>query len=222
MHLSREQIDELVRLIVLRATKDSDFQVVSGLNNGDTIPVLHNNDNKRISYNDLLNQVINKIDEDGYITEDHLLEVLSDYVTLDVFAQAVDEIVKVTPQQLTSLQQSIARTNIGAQEVIKHGTTAYWNSVVGFIPKPGEIIIYDDYSSIEQNDTSIPVPGIKIGTGNAYVQDLTFVGQDVAERILSHINNTGIHVTEQEKQFWNNKINIIDSIQDETLQITRS
>lgn len=49
----------------------------------------------------------------------------------------------------------------------------------------------------------VDVPGIKIGSGNAYVQDLMFVG-DVAidtQILEDHINDTTIHTNTEEKDF---------------------
>ena len=119
----------------------------------------------------------------------------------------------------------------------KHDTTANWNNAVGFIPLQGEIIIYDDYETVEytveENGQTVTktkyIPGIKIGTGNGYVQDLAFVGSELRDLIMSHINDDAIHVAIGEKVFWNNKINIDDSYEsihdelvDETLIITRN
>ena len=118
----------------------------------------------------------------------------------------------------------------------KHDTTANWNNARGFVPLPGEIIIYDDYETKtytveEYGETvtkTINIPNIKIGTGNAYVQDLAFVDQKTREILMEHINNQDIHTTLQEKLFWNNKINIDDSedvlvgeLSDETLILNR-
>lgn len=101
----------------------------------------------------------------------------------------------------------------------KHDTTENWNKAKGFIPLPGEIIIYDDYEvktwTVEEYGQTVTktanIPNIKIGTGNAYVQDLAFVDEKTREMLLEHINNQDIHTTLQEKLFWNNKINIDDS-----------
>ena len=68
---------------------------------------------------------------------------------------------------------------------IFYGTTEYWNSQYDFVPESGQIIIYSDYTSKEVNGQTIYFPGIKIGSGNSYVQDLTFVGQDKADDIAS-------------------------------------
>ena len=93
---------------------------------------------------------------------------------------------------------------------INYGNTEYWNSQSNYIPKQGEIIIYSDYGTKVVNGELVNVPGIKIGSGNAYVQDLVFVGDDLADALYSHIMDTAIHVTARDKDFWNNKLNVDD------------
>lgn len=92
---------------------------------------------------------------------------------------------------------------------VKTGTTAYW-AASGYIPASGEVIVYTDKSSKIVDGVTVYTPGIKIGSGNAYVQDLAFVGDDVADTLLQHINNTAIHVTLADKEYWNDKINVDD------------
>lgn len=119
----------------------------------------------------------------------------------------------------------------------KHDTTENWNNARGFIPMQGEIIIYDDYATKtytveEYGETvtkTVNIPNIKIGTGNAYVQDLAFVEDDLRDMLLEHIRNQDIHTTLQEKLFWSNKINVDDSedilvgeLSDETLILNRN
>ena len=58
---------------------------------------------------------------------------------------------------------------------------------------------------------NVYVPGVKIGDGQTYVQDLPFVDAELRETIMNHINNQDIHVTLQEKLFWNNKLNVDDN-----------
>ncbi len=107
---------------------------------------------------------------------------------------------------------------------IRYGTTAEW-AYSAYIPSEGEVIVYTDYQTIDGD----PVAGIKIGTGNAYVQDLQFIDAELRDRVMNHINNSTIHVTSAEKTFWGNKINIDDAyeivngnLQNETLVFTRS
>ena len=111
---------------------------------------------------------------------------------------------------------------------IKHDTTSNWNSATGFIPLSGEIIVYDDYKTItkEVNGENVTknVPGIKVGDGLAYVQDLPFVDEDLREQLMAHINDSDIHVTSALKTFWNNKLNIDDTneVVNETLVFNRN
>ena len=120
---------------------------------------------------------------------------------------------------------------------LKHDTTAHWNNAIGFVPMAGEVIIYDDYQTktwqVEEYGELVTktenIPGIKIGDGLAYVQDLPFVDKDLREKLMTHINNTEIHTTLAEKLLWNNKINIDDAyeqihdeLENETLIINRN
>ena len=96
----------------------------------------------------------------------------------------------------------------------KRDTTQNWNAARGMIPHQGEIIIYTDYKSIvkeiDGEERTVFIPGIKVGDGAAYVQDLPFIDEDLRDRIMEHINNQEIHVTLGDKLFWNNKLNVND------------
>ena len=120
---------------------------------------------------------------------------------------------------------------------LKRDTTENWNNASGFIPLPGEIIVYDDYEvktyTVEEYGEMVTktalIPNVKVGTGNAYVQDLAFVDEKTRDILMAHINDHDIHVTLQEKVFWNNKINIDDAyaqihqeLEDETLIFNRN
>lgn len=126
---------------------------------------------------------------------------------------------------------------INSRIQLKRDTTENWNNATGFIPLPGEVIIYTDYETktytVEEYGEiitkTVNIPNIKIGTGNAYVQDLAFVDQKTREMLLDHINNQDIHVTLQDRLFWNNKVNIDDAyaqihheLEDETLIFNRN
>ena len=122
---------------------------------------------------------------------------------------------------------------INSRIQLKRDTTEHWNQARGFIPLPGEVIVYTDYESYQKEVNgqmkTILVPNIKIGTGNAYVQDLAFVDEQTRDLLWEHIHNQDIHTTLQEKLFWNNKINVDDAYEqmhgelvDETLVLTRN
>ena len=121
--------------------------------------------------------------------------------------------------------------------MLKRDTTTHWNNARGFVPMAGEVIIYDDYQiktwQVEEYGEIVTktenIPGIKIGDGNAYVQDLPFVDKDLRDKLMTHINNSEIHTTLAEKLFWNNKVNVDDAyeqihdeLEDETLIINRN
>ena len=99
---------------------------------------------------------------------------------------------------------------VKARILAKRDTTANWNAAIGFIPMQGEIIIYTDYQTKVVDGETINIPGIKVGSGNAYVQDLAFVGELEREIILEHIHDEGIHITSAERSKWNSKLNIDD------------
>ncbi len=95
--------------------------------------------------------------------------------------------------------------------VARSGSTEYWNAQLGDIPAAGEIIIYTDGRTKEVDGQTVAIPAIKIGSGNAYVQDLAFVDEDMSAALAAHIQNNDIHVSLAEKQGWNNKLNVTDS-----------
>lgn len=104
----------------------------------------------------------------------------------------------------------MAAKTLKARILAKRDTTANWNAAIGFIPMQGEIIIYTDYQTKVIDGESVNIPGIKVGSGNAYVQDLAFVGELEREIILEHTHDEGIHVTSAEKLIWSNKLNVDD------------
>ena len=106
---------------------------------------------------------------------------------------------------------------INSRIKLKRDITANWNNAIGFIPMEGEVIIYEDYKIITKEvdgvEQNIPIPGFKVGDGRAYVQDLPCIDEELREKLLDHINNTDVHVTLEEKSFWNNKINVNDHME---------
>lgn len=101
---------------------------------------------------------------------------------------------------------------INARITARRDTTANWNLQLSFIPLRGEIIVYTDHHQVEDSQGNlINVPGLKIGDGSAYLIDLPFVGGDETSEIITelrqHTGNTTVHVTAENKTFWNNKLN---------------
>ena len=99
-------------------------------------------------------------------------------------------------------------------------TTENWNLKPTFIPSKGLLIIYMDHGTIIREGETINVPGIKIGDGQAYLVDLPFVGDDWVAILEDHIRNTVVHITQEERNFWNDKLNC-EYQDDETLLLNR-
>lgn len=86
------------------------------------------------------------------------------------------------------------------QAEVYYNTTEGWNKKIGVVSEKNVIYVYTDYT---ENS-----PGIKIGDGLAYIIDLPFITGDyetLARSLSDHINDDSIHVTPEEKAFWNSK-----------------
>lgn len=110
-------------------------------------------------------------------------------------------------------------------QIVSENTTAGWNSNPQYLPKKGEICIYTDYMTIQDDmGNDVTYPGIKIGDGNSYLIDMPFVGDEtrylLLRRLQGHENNTDIHIQSGEREFWNNKLNY--DINNEELILTRN
>ena len=109
-----------------------------------------------------------------------------------------------------------------SETLIKIGTTAELNSDISYIPPKGEIRLYLDKTTIVDNNKTITVPGIKVGDGLAYGVDLPFLGDDILKKLLDHIADEAAHITQEERAFWNNKINCEDEVSNEILILNRN
>lgn len=103
-------------------------------------------------------------------------------------------------------------------------STSHWNiENKHYIPKLGEIIIYTDGETyINEYDQTIIIPKMKVGDGTTYVADLPFLNEKQSALIREHINNNIVHITNAQRNFWNNKLNCQSAIVDETLILNRN
>lgn len=114
---------------------------------------------------------------------------------------------------------------INARIAHKTDTTEHWNEKISFIPLQGEIIVYSDYQQVDDGyGKKINIPGIKIGDGHAYLIDLPFIGSDsrydsIYQELRDHEDNRYIHVSQEDREFWNSKLNY--KIQNGNLILTR-
>lgn len=89
-------------------------------------------------------------------------------------------------------------------------TTAEWNSEPGYISKDGFIYIYSDKETINIGGQIILIPGIKIGRAGYPLMDLGFVTDSLAERLSAHVTDGRIHITDADREYWDNKISCVD------------
>ncbi len=88
---------------------------------------------------------------------------------------------------------------VGGDCKVLYASTETWNSKPDLISEKGYIYIYSDY---KQNDQGQNIAGFKVGDGNAYLIDLPFSD----EALTNHINDTVVHITQAEREFWNDKV----------------
>lgn len=92
----------------------------------------------------------------------------------------------------------------------RYNTQAYWTAHGTLIPKKGEIVIYTDAFSVQVEGVTKLMPAIKIGDGRSYLADLPFLGEYEAQVMLDHLNDNTRHITQQERERWNHKLNTPD------------
>lgn len=101
-------------------------------------------------------------------------------------------------------------------------TVEEWNNDKNFLSQKGVLYIYTNYKVINIDEDQIFLPGLKIGDGKAYLIDLPFLNTGVLDNeILDHINNNVIHISLEDRNFWNNKLNLSLQPQTETLVFNR-
>lgn len=113
-------------------------------------------------------------------------------------------------------QEVIGEMTVGA--ICK--TTAEWDLMPDYVPELGAIIVYLDH---RKDESGADTPGVKIGDGMAYLIDLPFCGEDftkeVADALEEHVMNTIIHVSVEDRERWDNKLNY--NLSGETLVLNR-
>lgn len=94
-------------------------------------------------------------------------------------------------------------------------STETWDSQPELVAKKNVVYIYTDHH-IDKHGR--PVPGFKVGDGSSYLIDMPFND----EMMVEHIENNEIHITNEEREFWNNKVTtIISEVDNEELIFTR-
>ena len=89
---------------------------------------------------------------------------------------------------------------------IHYGTTEHWNSQPDLVGKKSHIYVYSDYAETEIDGEMVTIPNIKIGDGSAFLIDNPFVTKSVEDILNLHLNDGDVHISETERDFWNEKV----------------
>ena len=113
-------------------------------------------------------------------------------------------------QNLPSLNGVVLKGNKTSEDYdlpkVIFNSTEYWNRYSSLISEKNTIYVYTDY---KQTEDGYYIAGVKVGDGMAYVADLPFIDTLMEQ----HMTDATIHVTPEDKEFWNNKINVIDDVE---------
>lgn len=93
-------------------------------------------------------------------------------------------------------------------------TTAEWSEDPTSVSQENVLYIYTDYETVTKDGVNYNVAGFKLGDGMAYIVDLPFL----TTKYDSHVANTTSHITQSEREFWNNKCRPV--VDNETLILT--
>ena len=105
-----------------------------------------------------------------------------------------------------SMAGSLALSGRAADIPIHYGTTNHWNSQPELVGKKSHIYVYSDFAETEIDGEIVSVPNIKSGDGNAFLIDNPFITASVEDLLELHIADTSVHISADERDFWNSKV----------------
>lgn len=110
----------------------------------------------------------------------------------------------VTP--IKEISGSLQIPRVLDSTAIHYDTVEAWNSMTTLIAEQGHIYVYADYQTREDEGDTIYIPAIKIGDGVSYLIDMPYLVSGNDETFIDHINNWAIHVSDNDRTSWNNKV----------------
>ena len=135
-----------------------------------------------------------------------------DRVGLEHFWEKICQQDRDLLDKITANSNNIAelKQQIG-KPMVRYNTVNGWNSQPQLLSENGVIYIY-----LDRGINNTIVPGFKVGNG-AYLIDIQFVDS----LYILHMQDNIIHITQQEREKWNNKVDVNVDQQAETLIITK-
>lgn len=104
------------------------------------------------------------------------------------------------------LEGDLSARDLGLGQIY-YDTKSNWNRQPSLIAERAAIYIYSDYQIIyDEVENPTYIAGVKIGDGSSYLIDMPFITDEMTKLLLSHISNTDVHLTAEEREFWNSKV----------------
>lgn len=114
----------------------------------------------------------------------------------------------ITKLTITEDEPVKLSAGIGGQKLteVLYGSTLEWAQDKTRIAQKGVIYVYSDYAKTsDAAGAEIDVPGFKVGDGTSYLIDLPFAQGSINEEIRQHIANQKIHVSDADRERWDDE-----------------
>lgn len=169
--------------------------------------------------------IVQKLSVDFNIVNDISVDFIAVPESIELQANSNKPInvdLESTKQLDTNLDSDIKPLNVDFGTIyvvsgdcrVLYASTATWNSKPQLISEAGYIYIYSDYRQNLQGDN---IAAMKVGDGASYLIDMPFTD----DLLYAHLANSDIHITPEEREFWNNKVRCyIDPINEHRLVFT--
>ena len=96
-----------------------------------------------------------------------------------------------------TIQGTMTSADFGLPTVM-FDTSENWATRIEEVSEENVVYVYTDYDTDGEGHN---IAGFKVGDGTSYIVDLPFVDKVVQD----HMANTDVHITQEEREFWNNK-----------------
>lgn len=94
---------------------------------------------------------------------------------------------------------ALMKNYIHDNDKVLYNDTATWDSMPDLVGRVGYVYVYSDWGVSPDGRN---IAGFKIGDGETKLKDLLFT----AQMFDDHVHNTIIHITQAEREYWNNKV----------------
>ena len=135
-----------------------------------------------------------------------------------------DNTIPVTSQAVYAAINDAVETIKQNFSPVYYDTEENWDLQPSLITEEKAIYVYSNHYIIRDNVGNITyVPAIKIGDGTSYLIDMPFLSSSIVLELSNHVNDTLIHVSQDDRIFWNNKVSaFLDKSDSENLVLSKT